>query len=399
MTLKFVSSTILKELLIGAFNLSVALFIARQFQPLMFLNFTTIMLIISSITQVNRGIQFSIVSEQLDSSIEEERQSYTLFTITIAQVFIWVTFAPLISNWFGLPFVPIVIAAVSFPTTIISALVAGEFQQSKKFESWQTWLVVTSFFQIPFVAFGVYYGASLNYFVLSAFFPMFISSYLLHRKLGRKLRGVRIFITNSFSKGFYITLLFLNYNLVMLVLKFVVTSNDLGMYSLITFPLGAFVGFSSIFGSYKLADSMKNTGRIDKRVQVRTFVLILAFMHFAGVSIYSLGPLIFPIILGSNYGTEFIFIDIFGAATAYALWGFAHWLTQSQLHKIRFPIVFIQALILASELIILLSFELSPTAMFALHGVFGALVTLLLLKGIYGFDLANRIRRIKIVHV
>ncbi len=398
MKLKFVTSTIFKEMLIAALNLSVALFLARQFQPLLFLNFTTIMLIVSSVTQLNRGIQFSVVSERLDSLIDVKKRSYTLFTITIAQVCIWVSLTPLISNWFDLPLAPIVIAAVSFPTTVISALVAGELQLSEKFESWQTWLVITSFFQLPFVTFGVLYGANLSYFVLTAFSPMFVSSCLLHHKLRGKYRGVRIFISNSFSKGLYITLLFLNYNLVILVLKFVVTSSDLGMYSLITFPLGAIVGVSSIFGSYKLTDSLKNRGNNDTTVQLKALALILAFMHFAGLSIYLLGPVVFPVFLGSNYGTDFLFIDTFAAATAYSVWGFAYWLTQSQLHKIRFPIVFIQALILTSEFMIILSIELTPTAMFALHGIFGALVTLLLLKGIYGFGFIGHIRRIKIVH-
>ena len=397
MTVRFATSTISKEILIAAVNIFIALFLARQFQPLLFLNFTTIMLLISSVTQLNRGVQFSIVSEQLDSANNAKKKSYTLFAVLVAQVCMWLSLTPLISHGFGVPLVPLVVAAVSFPTTIASALVAGELQLSKRFESWQTWLAVSSLFQIPFVAVGVYFGASLSYYVLTAFAPMLISSSFMYRRLRRKFRTVRIIISSSFSKGLYITLLFLNYNLVLIVLKFVVTDSDLGMYSLITFPLGALVGISSIFGSYKLVDSIKNDIRSGAKEHLNTFALTFAFMQFTGLSINIFGPVIFPILLGSNYGTDFSFIDTFAAATAYSFWGFAYWLAQSYLHKIRSQVIFLQALILGFEFIILLFIELSPKALFALHGISGLMVILLLIAGIYGVGLIDRIRRMKIV--
>jgi hypothetical protein len=109
-------------------------------------------------------------------------------------------------------------------------------------------------------------------------------------------------------------------------------------------------------------------------------------MQIAALIVYSIGPLIFPILLGSNYGTDFKLLESVLAASAYSFWGFAYWLTQSQLHKIRTPILCAQTLLVFTEFGFLLLVPLTPTAMFVAHGVFGAIVIFTLFLAIYSTD-------------
>ena len=383
---KFITSTISKEILIAATNLSVALFLARQFQPTLFINFTTIILIASSLTQINRGIQFSILVEKLVAVNSARNRKLSLSTISIIEVILWITITPLLSSAFNLPLMAVLVAAIAFPATIISSCVAGEFQQSFRFESWQTWLTITGLFQIPLVIVGVFGGANLTFFVISAFAPTFFSSFIVHSSIRGKLRNSTVLISAAFSKGLYISLLFLNYNLVIFLLKYLVIGNDLGRFSLVVYPLSTLVGISSLFGSYRLANSMNSDILFGTKDHLKSFALIFFFMQIAALIVYSIGPLIFPILLGSNYGTDFKLLESVLAASAYSFWGFAYWLTQSQLHKIRTPILCAQTLLVFTEFGFLLLVPLTPTAMFVAHGVFGAIVIFTLFLAIYSTD-------------
>ena len=372
-SIKLVTTTIAKELISILSNLLVALFIARQFEPANFLTYTSILFIISSFVQINRGIQYAVVENGTNFQVEKSSPKQPLYKFALIQMIIWVLITPLLARLLNLPFNPTLVAGIAIPITICSSWVSGYFQSTQRFREWQTWLALSTILQIPLTVLAVYFGLGMSFYIVFNFLSTLITSTYFIFRFKKTFFSFRIKLNHPFGSGLYIAVLFLNYNLPILILKKIVQEQDLGKYTLITYPMGILVGIISVFGSFALTKSIlkHKTSSSKYLLDWRHFAFIFSIMFSFGIFMKLFSPIFVPLLLSNSYGTNFSYFEIAFCAIAYSCWGMIHWLAQSQMHRINVFSTSLQTLILAIEMVCLIIMELHPLQIFLIHFVCG----------------------------
>ena len=381
---KLIISTFAKESISMFSNILIAGLLAHKLKPDNFLTFTSIIFIVSSAAQINRGVQFAVVRSSDRSKLQPDGNSFSLSGIAFSEAATWVLLSPLIAYTFKLPIAPVLIAGFALPITVCSAWVAGTMQSSQRLSEWQTWLTFSTLLQFPLFGIAIYFNLKMSFFLLFAFLGTFISSCFYIVRAHKKFLEVRVNTRHFYGPGLFSATLFLNYNLPVLTLRATIPEGDLGKYTLLTFTFGILVGFSSIFGSFLLSKSIKITDQNPSKYQLewKPFLLILTLMSTFGFFLKQLGPTIVPIIIGPSYGTDFQNAEILVCVLAYSCWAFVYWISQSQMHRvITFSNLF-QIGILCFEIIALLVFQLPPMAIFLTHLISGLLALVLLIYSI-----------------
>jgi O-antigen/teichoic acid export membrane protein len=388
-----IASTTAKELISTISNILIALVLAHQFQPSKFLIYTSVIFIVSSAIQINRGVQFAVVNTRNFHQNEHSKFEFSLPKIALFELVVWIILSPLIAYFFKLPTIPLVVAGLALPITITSSWVSGMMQSNQRFGEWQTWLTVTTLLQFPLIATGIYFKLSLSLFIFFAFFATLISSSFYVIQARRLFFRSKISLHHFLGTGLFSAVLFLNYNLPILTIRNNVAEEDLGKYAVLTFPFGILVGMSSIFGSFLLSSSMRSYAHnpTKYRFEWKQFLLVLFLMLTCGLMIKHIAPALIPRTIGDKYGTDFSNSEIMVCVLAYSCWAFIYWLSQSQMHRIGRLTIFFQLIILVIELFMFLFLELSPLGVFLTHLMLG-LVGLILFISSMNQLIPQRIR-------
>lgn len=372
-SLKLVITTLAKELISILSNLFVALLIAREFQPANFLTYTTILFIVSSFAQINRGFQYAVVENGVNLKAGGSSLKPPLYRFALIQMMIWVLITPLLTRLLSLPFNPTLVAGIAFPITICSSWVSGNFQSTQRFREWQTWLAISTILQIPLFIVAVYFGLGMSFYIVFNFLSSLITSTYFIFRFKKAFFTFKIKLNHPFQSGLYIAVLFLNYNLPILILKKIIPEQNLGKYTLLTYPMGVLVGIISVFGSFALTKSMikHETSSSKYLIDWSHFAFIFSIMFSFGIFIKLLSPIFVPLLLGNSYGTKFSYFEIAFCAVAYSCWAMIYWLAQSQMHRINAFSTSLQTLIFALEMICLTFIELLPLQIFLIHFICG----------------------------
>jgi hypothetical protein len=378
---KLLISTSTKESISMFSNILISGFLANKLKPDNFLTYTSIIFIVSSATQINRGVQFSVVKSSAHGKFQLSQPSFSLSRIALIESVIWVLISPLIAHTLKLPIVPLLIAGFALPITVCSAWVAGTLQSSQRNSEWQTWLTFSTLLQFPLLGIAIHFDLKMSFLLLCAFLGTFISSCFYIARASKQFFKLRVSPIYFYSPGIFASTLFLNYNLPVLTLRGIVPEGDLGKYTLLTFPFGVLVGFSSIFGSFLLSRSIKNADLYPSgyRIEWRPALLILCLMSACGFLLKQLSPNLIPRTLGPSYSADLNGTDIVVCVLAYSCWAIVYWISQSQMYRINIASNIFQIVILFFEIIVLLFFELTPIAVFLTHLVLGLTALALLI--------------------
>jgi hypothetical protein len=389
---KLLATTSAKESISMFSNILISGFLANKLKPVNFLTYTSIIFIVSSATQINRGVQFAVVKLSAHGKLQVSKSSFSLSRIALIESVVWILISPLIAHTLKLPITPLLISGFALPITVCSAWVAGTLQSSQRHSEWQTWLTFSTLLQFPLIGIAIYFDFNLSFLLLCAFLGTFISSCFYIARASKKFFDLRVSPIYFYSSGIFSAILFLNYNLPVLTLRAIVPVGNLGKYTLLTFPFGILVGFSSIFGSFLLSRSIKNADRYpsEYRIEWRPVLLILCFMSACGFFLKQLAPYLIPRTLGPSYSTDFNVIEIVVCVLAYSCWAIVYWISQSQMYRINIASNIFQMIILFLEIIALLFFQLTPIAVFLTHLILGLTALALLIYSMKDSNLLLR---------
>jgi hypothetical protein len=372
---------VFKEGLSASINTVAGLLLARHLQPETFVQFTSIIFLASSVAQVNRGVQYSIFRQRKSTSLVSGFKEIKLSRLVAYQCTIWIALGCIFSIVFRLPTLPTLAAAVIFPATILSACVSGSLQAQSAFSTWQNWIFLTTFGQLPGIIAGIVLGAPLTYFVVIQSVPSILMAVAFLKIRIAKQLNPAINLAEFSTTGIYLGILFLQYNLVFISLRRLAPVFNLGSYTAFLFPMSLAVGLSALFGSFKLPfafTSFTSGGKLQPLVRRVSSRLLCLFLLLA-LGIHFFVQNLAESVIGERFGGSIPAHHVLLIAFAFAAWGTTNWLAQSFIFLISSRIVLFQIALLLVEFT-LLWFQIgSLTTVLAVHLGFGMLTSTALL--------------------
>jgi hypothetical protein len=372
--------TILSEIVCVATNGALAIFLARRFNGITFIQYTSTISLVSSFGLLSSGIQASIAAQmnQPIPEIEVERSFHLRFTPTrlgIFMVIIWYTLVPLLSVFVKVNISNLLAAGLLIPSIILINISAGKLQGSSQLAKWKVITVISTFVQVPLVIFAGVMNAPIPIFISLLTIPGLVFFGISRRSTKKLIIATNMRIPFLIS-GCSAAIFALSTQLPYFYIRYQLPPSLIGPTGLYFYSNLVLINVTASLGAY-LLPSLARERKAQNHLEVYTRHLIHLMPFFVYILLYIfIGDQITEFILGSSYVLQ-IGVSNFAMITISSIiWALSASIFQERMFLAGKRFLILAMTLLLSEIIFAL--YLSVFQYFAFHSLIGTLLFFLI---------------------
>ena len=372
--------TILSEIVCVATNGAIAIFLARRFNGITFIQYTSTISLVSSFGLLSSGIQASIAAQisQPIPEIEAGRSFHLHVTparLGISMVIVWYTLVPLISVFVKVNISNLLAAGLLVPSIILINVSAGKLQGSSQLVKWKLITVISTLVQVPLVIFAGVMNAPISIFISLLVIPGLVFFGLSIRSTKKLPTGTNMqfpFLVSGCSAAIFA----LSTQIPYFYIRYQLSPSLIGSTGLFFYSNLVLINITASLGAY-LLPSLARGKEARKPSEVYTRHLIHLVPFFAFILIYVfIGKRVTEYILDSSYVlhvgvTNFAMITI-----SSMIWALSASIFQERIFLAGKHFLFLAITLFVSEIIF--AFYMPLFQYFAFHSLIGMLLFFLI---------------------
>lgn len=365
--------TIATEFVCATTNGGIAIFLARRFSGVDFVQYTSIISLVSSFGMLSAGMKASIAVEasQIDQNPKLRSMSIRRTTPTKLASFMlitWYIFVPILAAMSIFELQNLIAAGFLIPSIVLINTSGGRLQGSSKFAAWRVITVVSTLIQVPLVVTVAFLHAPLAIYIAILAIPGLIF-YFLANKSSPRITSTTNPTYPIFYSGFSVAMLSIASQLPYFYIRNYLSSNLVGSTGLYLYSNFIFINITATLGAYLLPNLAKEIVPQNRSNICRQhFVHLIPFVVFAMIY-YVIGDTLIQLFLGTNYRFQLGKLEFVVITLSSIAWGLASSVFQERVFLAKKRLLIVLISLLALELTFL--FRLPLIEYFSIHCLVG----------------------------